>query len=111
MKRYVYLTLALVLTASMLVGCGCTNKKSSNTSAPTVLPTNEEVWNTTESTARATTASTIPSSTATEPHSTTDRGNGPLEDTAIGTTGSTSATESTGTAAESRARGSMTNKR
>ena len=55
MKTFVTLALTLVLTAATLVGCGCTNRNSNNTSAPTVLPTNEELWNTTESTTRATT--------------------------------------------------------
>jgi len=59
MKTFVSLALTLVLTASMLVGCGCTNQNMDNTSAPTVLPTNEEIWNSTEATTRATTESTV----------------------------------------------------
>ena len=58
MKTLVTLALTLVLTASLLVGCGCTNRNSDNTSAPTVLPTNEELWDSTETTTRATTEST-----------------------------------------------------
>lgn len=59
MKPFISLALALVLTASMLVGCGCTNQNMDNTSAPTVLPTNEEIWNSTEATTRSTTESTL----------------------------------------------------
>ena len=58
MKTFVSLALTLVLTASLLVGCGCTNQNMDNTSAPTVLPTNEEIWNSTESTTRSTTETT-----------------------------------------------------
>jgi len=58
MKTITALVLTLVLTASLLVGCGCTNRNIENTSAPTVLPTNEEIWNTTEATTRPTTAMT-----------------------------------------------------
>jgi len=47
MKTFVTLALALVLTASCLVGCGCTNQNMDITTAPTVLPTNEEIWNST----------------------------------------------------------------
>ena len=50
MKTLATIALTLVLTASLLVGCGCTNQNKDNTSAPTILPTNEEIWNTTEST-------------------------------------------------------------
>lgn len=94
MKKYAYLALCLVLTAAMMVGCGCTNRESENTSAPTVLPTNEEVWDTTEPTTRATTEpssepstapSVSPSDAATVPSETADRGNGPLEDTTAST--------------------------
>jgi len=64
MKTFVTLALTLVLTAVLLVGCGCTNRNIDNTSAPTVLPTNEEIWNTTESTTHTTTESTtIPMTT------------------------------------------------
>ena len=55
MKTLLMLTLTLVLTASLLMGCGCTNQKMDSTTAPTVLPTNEEIWNSTESTTRNTT--------------------------------------------------------
>ena len=55
MKTLLMLTLTLVLTASLLMGCGCTNQKMDSTTAPTVLPTNEEIWNSTEATTRNTT--------------------------------------------------------
>lgn len=58
MKTFVSLALTLVLTASLLVGCGCTNQNMDTTSAPTVLPTNEEIWNSTEATTGTTTPST-----------------------------------------------------
>lgn len=102
MKKYTCLALALVLTTGLLVGCGCTNQKMDNTSAPTVLPTNEEIWNSTEATTRSTTEATTHS---TEPSSTIDRGNGPLEDDMTGSTGSTETTEG-GT--QSRSRSGMT---
>lgn len=88
MKKYALFALAFVLTAALLVGCGCTNQDMGNTSAPTVLPTNEEVMPTTRETTRPTTApttepATVPSGTG----ETMDRGNGPLEDTATESTG------------------------
>lgn len=98
MKRYATLALCLVLTATMFVGCGCTNRKMDNATTATVLPTNEEVWESTAATTHATTETTIsPSDHATEPSSTVDHGNGPLEDT----THATTATEGT---VEGRAR-------
>lgn len=110
MKKYAYLTLALVLTAALLVGCGCTNRNVEDTSAPTVLPTNEEIWDNTEATTRATTEATTPTTMDIipgEPDTTMDRGNGPLEDdTTNATTGSTESTDGTG-AAEGRARSAM----
>ena len=57
MKTLATIALTLVLTASLLVGCGCTNRNNNDT-APTVLPTNEELWESTEATTRATTEST-----------------------------------------------------
>lgn len=105
MKKYAFLALTLVLTAALLVGCGCTNRNVGNTSAPTVLPTNEEVWDTTETPTRATTeAATTPSTMDIIPgdtHETIDRGNGPLED-------GTATTEAT---VEGRTRNNVTNGR
>lgn len=59
MKTFATLALTLILTAATLVGCGCTNQNMDTTSAPTVLPTNEEIWNSTEATTRSTTESTV----------------------------------------------------
>ena len=65
MKTLLTIMLTLVLTASCLVGCGYTNQKMDSTTAPTVLPTNEEIWNTTE-TSRATTEATTNTTIVTE---------------------------------------------
>lgn len=100
MKQYTALLAALVLTATLFTGCGCTNQNMDTTSAPTVLPTNEEVWTnetTTAPTTRATTEATMPSTSDTT-ESGMDSGNGALEDT----TGSSP--ETTENAAASRAR-------
>ena len=66
MKTLLMLTLTLVLTASLLMGCGCTNQKMDSTTAPTVLPTNEEIWNSTEATTRNTTEATTNPTIVTE---------------------------------------------
>ena len=66
MKTLLMLTLTLVLTASLLMGCGCTNQKMDSTTAPTVLPTNEEIWNSTEATTRNTTEATTNPAIVTE---------------------------------------------
>ena len=58
MKTFVTFALVLVLTASLLVGCGCTNRNMDSTSAPTVLPTNEEIWNSTETVTQSTSGAT-----------------------------------------------------
>lgn len=102
MKQYVSLALCLVLTAALFTGCGCTGKKMDDSmSSPTVLPTNEEVWESTQSTTRATTEpASLPTTAATDPSmpsSTIDNGNGPLEDT----------TATTEAATEGRARSAM----
>ena len=55
MKTFASLALTLVLTATLLEGCGCTNQNTDTTSATTVLPTNEEIWNSTEATTHITT--------------------------------------------------------
>ena len=72
MKTFVTLALTLVLTAATFVGCGCTKQKTDNTSAPTVLPTNEEIWNSTETTTRYTTESTLMTETTDAATDTTD---------------------------------------
>lgn len=101
MKTFISLALTLVLSTSLLVGCGCTNQNMDTTSAPTVLPTNEEIWDTTEPSTRPTTAPTTESTThGTEPSQTIDRGNGPLEDYTTDTTESSQESrtrQSTGT--------------
>jgi hypothetical protein len=66
MKTLLSMMLVLVLTASLFVGCGCTNQNMDSTSAPTVLPTNEEVWDTTESATRATVEPTTNTTIVTE---------------------------------------------
>ena len=76
MKTFVSIALTLVLTASCLVGCGCTNQNMDNTSAPTVLPTNEEIWNSTESATRATTESTTMTETTNAVTDTTEESRG-----------------------------------
>jgi len=88
MKKYALFVLAFVLTAALLVGCGCTNQDAGNSSVPTVLPTNEEVLPTTRETTQPTTAPTTQATTApSESGETMDRGNGPLEDPTATTEG------------------------
>ena len=83
MKKYCILVLALVLTAALFVGCGCTNTTTmETTSTPTSMPTTHA---TTEPTTEMT---TTPTTTATQPSETIDNGNGPLPDA----TGSTNET-------------------
>lgn len=85
MKKYLSLALALVLTAALFTGCGCTSQDAQYTTAPTTMPTimTTPTTETTRATTEATTESTI------------DRGNGPLEDATLDTTVSTEATEGT----------------
>ena len=90
MKKYSMLAIVLVLTASIFVGCGCTNQDMTNT-VPTVLPTNEEVMPTTRATTAPTTAPTTEATAPTVTTETIDRGNGPIDDM---TTTATTATES-----------------
>lgn len=77
MKKYLFFTLTLVLTAAVFTGCGCTSQDAKYTTAPTTIPTVMTTTPTTEAT-QATTAPTAP---------TADRGNGPLEDAIMGTDG------------------------
>ena len=91
MKKCITFASALVLTAALFTGCGCTSQDAKYTTVPTTMPTVMTTTPTTETT-RATTESTVP---------TADRGNGPLEDSTANTTGSTEATENT---PENRAR-------
>lgn len=100
------LALALVLTAATLVGCGCTNQNMDNATNPTVLPTNEEIWNSTESTTRYTTEATTTPSTTNPGMDTTretiDNGNGGIDDTLNPTD-----TDPTNSTVEGRARSMM----
>ena len=66
MKTLLSIALAVVLTASLLTGCGCTNRNIDKTPEPTVLPTNEEIWNTTETTANTTRSTTEPTVNTTD---------------------------------------------
>ena len=91
MKKHCSLCLSLVLTAAILTACGCTSQDAKYTTAPTTMPTIMTTVPTTEAT-RATTEATAP---------TADRGNGPLDDATMDTTGSTEATDGT---TEGRAR-------
>ena len=87
MKTLTAIVLTVVLTASLLTGCGCTNRNMDNKTEPTVLPTNEEIWNTT-------TATTIPSTAVTEPTLNT------THETLDNATNSTDTTGNTTTATE-----------
>ncbi len=101
MKKYVYLALTLVLTAFVLIGCGCTNQNMGETTGPNILPTNEEVWDSAPSTTPTGTQSATSSTITTQPTETMDRGNGPLEDEATGASGAETATDPTGNARSS----------
>jgi uncharacterized protein YcfL len=98
MKSILTLALTLVLTASLLVGCGCTNRNIDKMTQPTVLPTNEEIWNTTETT-RPTTAMT------TEP--TVETTHETRNPSATDATGDTIATSPAQSSIENRARRMM----
>ena len=82
MKKVCTLLTVLVLTLTVLAGCGCRNSKPAETMAPTTLPT-VTIAPTTEATTVPTTAATEPSTSSTIPD-----GNGPLA------TDDTTATES-----------------
>ena len=88
MKKYLSFIFALVLTAALFTGCGCTGKDAMYTTAPTTMPT---IMTTTP-----TTAATQPTTESTRP--TVDRGNGPAVDPTLDTTDNTDGTESTNTA-------------
>lgn len=74
MKKYSILILVLVLTAVLLIGCGCRNNKPMNT-VPTTVPTTETTRPTTEATTEMTTEATIGTE---QTDATIDNGNGPL---------------------------------
>lgn len=94
MKKYLTFVSAIVLTAALFTGCGCTSQDAQYTTAPATMPTIVTTAPTTETT-RATTEPTAP---------TADRDNGPLENTTMDTTASTEATDTT---VEGRARQMM----
>lgn len=100
MKKYAIAGLALMLTATLLVGCGCTNQNMTPTTIPTTRPAN-----TTVTTEPATSATTNPTATATTTPttSTADRGNGGLDNTTGMTEGMTEGT--TGTARQQNGTG------
>ena len=79
MKTLLTIAMALVLTAALLTGCGCTNRNMETTPEPTVLPTNEEIWNSTETTAHPTTRATEPTMNTT--HETRDNTTGSTDNT------------------------------
>ncbi len=91
MKTFLTLALALVLTAGLLIGCGCTNTGKDETTTPTGMTTAP----TTMPTAAPTTMPTTQPATE-EPSST---GNGMLEDETTGASGGS--TEATGNASRS----------
>ena len=82
MKKAYTLLVALVLTASVLTGCGCRNYKPTNTSTPTTMPPV-----TTEATTEMT---TMPTVVTTEPtNATIQDGNGPISTDATTSTDET----------------------
>ena len=70
MKKTLTFMTVLVLTLSVLAGCGCRNSKPAATTAPTTMPT----------TVPTTEATTVPTTMATEPstEATIEDGNGPI---------------------------------
>ncbi len=97
MKKYSILALALVLTAALFTGCGCTNRNGNYNTIPTTLPATHATTEPTHATTEMTTVPTNGAEHTVEP--TVDHGNGPLEDTTA--TNATTATEGT---VEGRAR-------
>ena len=88
---------AMVLTVSMLTGCGCRNSAPANTSEPALMPTMETTAPTTQATTQATTEATSEPTNAT-----IQDGNGPIS------TDSTAATDTTESgSARSRSGGMM----
>ena len=92
MKKAIALCFVLVLTAALVVGCGCRNSAPAATTVPT-----------TAATTQPTTAPTAPSTTATEQTTmpTIEDGNGPLgtDETSDSTISPTSQTEDNGNTA------------
>ena len=97
MKTMTALAMVLVLTASLLVGCGCRNNVPATT--PTTMPTVSTTAPTTEMTTAPTTQATTEQTTS----PTIEDGNGPLPTNATaGADGDTSS--ATETTAEGRGR-------
>ena len=88
MKKISIITLALVLTLSILTACGCRNSKPMNTT-PTTMPTTTPTIATTEATTAPTQATkpTSPTGSTQNTDSTIDNGNGPLTTEETGTPG------------------------
>ena len=76
MKKYAIFAMVLVLTLSLLTGCGCTAKKDGMTTMPSTnesfLPTN--IPETTVPTEPATMPATMPTMDATDPMDGTETG-------------------------------------
>lgn len=74
MKKYAFLAAVLVLTVSLLAGCGCTAKDNNMATMPSVtqpmFPTN--IPETTAPTEHATIPATTPATDATDPLDATD---------------------------------------
>jgi len=98
MKTFWTLALTLVLTAAMFTGCGCTNSEKDDASTPTGMTESMPTTPSTQMPTVPTTQTTRPTMEQTIP------GNGAMEDSATGMTGTTEVTE---TMPESRGRTSM----
>lgn len=88
MKKYTVILLVLVLTATVLMGCGCRKNMPMDT-----MPTTEMTKPTTAPTTQPTTAPTTrPSETTLPTGETYDNGNGPLPTDDTGAAGENSRT-------------------
>lgn len=86
MKKYTFLILALVLTVTVLTGCGCRNSAPMDT-VPTTMPTTETTRPTTQPTTMPTTEATRATEESGSTDSTIDNGNGPLPTDSTGSAG------------------------
>lgn len=84
MKNTFAILAVMVLTVSLLTGCGCRNSAPANTSEPTMMPTMETAAPTTQMTTEAT---TLPTSEPTD--ATIEDGNGPISTDSTMTTDTT----------------------
>lgn len=73
MKKVYAILATMVLTVSVLTGCGCRNSAPANTSEPALMPTMESTVPTTQATTEATTRATSEPTNAT-----IEDGNGPI---------------------------------